>query len=174
MDYKNHLKTGVMTGIIFLTGIYVKNTIEPQDIVMYSAGIAVGSALPDIDHPRSYIAKKLNFFGWIVSRVFSHRGFTHSILFIAALNFIRLILRELIDPSYQSMFDYTMLGLTVGAATHIFMDLFVGNGVKLLFPINKRVSISKMKAGSSFEAIFLKAVLVAFCLIILYSYGKII
>ncbi len=172
MDYKNHLKTGVMTGVIFITSIYTHRSIEPQDIVMYSAGIVVGSALPDIDHSRSYIAKKLNFVGWIVSRMFSHRGFTHSILFIFLLNIIREVFKGIISSEYSSLFNYTMLGITVSAATHIFMDLFVGNGVKLFFPIDKKISISKMKAGSAFENVFIKAVLIVFCLAILFYHGK--
>lgn len=168
MDYKNHLKTGVMAGVVLMSNIYSKNNIQPDELVMYSAGIVIGSALPDIDHPRSYMAKKLSAFGWIVSRIFSHRGFTHSILFVLILTLIRELSGIAFNGNAISLFDYTMLGMIVGVSTHIFMDLFVGNGVKLFYPINKKISVTKLKAGSKLEDIFLKLILIVFCISLFY------
>lgn len=174
MDYKNHLKTGAMTGILLMSAAYSDIKVEPAELVLYSAGIVVGSALPDIDHPNSYIAKKLSFLGAIISRVFSHRGFTHSVFFLALLEFIRRYGQQFFEGDSIGLFSYGMIGVIAASATHIFMDMFIGNGVKLFFPvIDKKIYISKIKSGSGAESIFIKVLTAVFCVALLYSEGHI-
>lgn len=173
MDYKNHLKTGTMIGILFISSIENILNISPAELVVYSAGIVLGSALPDMDHPNSYIAKKLSFLGKIISRVFSHRGFTHSIFFIISLEFIRRYSLHFFKEENRMLFSYFMIGTIVASATHIFMDIFVGNGVKLFFPfIDKKIYISKIKAGTTKEKIFMKFIVIFFIIFLIYSESK--
>ncbi|MDO5707603.1 MAG: metal-dependent hydrolase [Andreesenia angusta] len=175
MDYKNHLKTGAIAGVLVIFSLYRDISIDPAEIVIYSAGIVIGSALPDIDHPGSLLARKLNIFGKLISKIFSHRGFTHSLLFIIILIIIKNIFKNYFDYPDSQLFEFGFLGIIVGSSMHIFMDLFVGNGTKLLFPIyKKKIYISKIKSGTKLEAFFIKLVLIVLCILLLYYNDKII
>ena len=175
MDYKNHLKTGAIAGILVISSLYRDVSIGLSEIIIYSTGIALGSALPDIDHPGSFLARKLNIFGKLISKIFSHRGFTHSIIFIISLILIKNIGKTFFDYPDSQLFEYGFLGIIVGSSMHIFMDLFVGNGTKLFFPLyNKKVYIAKMKSGTKIEGIFIKLVLIVLAVVLLYYHDKLI
>nr|WP_082044038.1 metal-dependent hydrolase [Aeromonas sp. L_1B5_3] len=50
-----------------------------------SIPIALASALlPDLDHPKSLLGQQLPWISKPLSRLFGHRGFTHSLLAVAA------------------------------------------------------------------------------------------
>lgn len=172
MDYKNHLKTGAMAGLVVLDSIYTKNMMDNSDLVLFSIGTIIGSSLPDIDHHKSYIAKNLSFVGWTVSRFFSHRGFTHSLSFMLILRLAAVLMEDKIPYEYSAMFEFFSLGTIVGVGTHILMDIFVGNGVKLLFPIyNKKIYLMKMKSGTDSERTFMRLVFILFFFYMAY-YGN--
>jgi len=40
--------------------------------------------LPDIDHPKSLLGQRLKWLSYPIARAFGHRGFTHSLLAVAA------------------------------------------------------------------------------------------
>lgn len=77
--------------------------------------VVAGALLPDIDHPRSILGRRMPFVGWILT----HRMFTHSFLFAGLL--------ALIHPA---------LGL--GCAAHILLDAVNPTGCPLLYPIRSR------------------------------------
>lgn len=115
-------------------------------------GLIVGSGLPDIDHHKSYVAKKLSFVGTIISKFFSHRGFTHSIPFLIMLYLTLSFSKPYINPTYSSFFEYFSFALIFSTFIHIFMDMFVGNGVNLFAPFfKKRFYFFKIKSGSKSE-----------------------
>lgn len=80
------------------------------------------SVLPDIDHPFSYIGKTFRPISYKVHEFWGHRGFTHSLMFMA--NIVPLCF-------------YFGIGLPclIGLALHILLDMTTYMGVKLLYPI---------------------------------------
>lgn len=88
----------------------------------------LGSVLPDIDHKDSLLGKAIPF----APKIFSHRGFTHSLAFTAAC--------WLLSPY-----------LACGVALHILMDMLTVSGVRLFHPFGKSISILNIKTGGTAE-----------------------
>lgn len=78
VTFKSHIALGTIGGLTlgFLTPF--KNISEFYTI--YMPLIALGSVLPDIDEPRSFIGRKLPIISHIASLAFTHRGFTHFLI----------------------------------------------------------------------------------------------
>lgn len=103
--------------------------------------VAVGSLLPDIDIATSSMGRKAPIF----SKIFTHRGLTHTLLFpaimlaaiILADNFIK---QRVILSSVQSL----LFGLILGWVVHIIADLFNSKGCPVFWP----ASGSKLSFGS--------------------------
>ncbi|SDM92330.1 metal-dependent hydrolase [Sediminibacillus halophilus] len=93
-------------------------------LLLTTAGI-FGSLLPDICHGGSKIGRKVPFLSKIVSTLFGHRTFTHSLLFL----FLIQVLLSLFHLP-----DGITAGVLVGAASHLLLDAATKNGIKLLYP----------------------------------------
>lgn len=113
-------------------------------IMMLGAGV-VGALLPDICHSGSKIGRKLPLFSKLINRVFGHRTFTHSLLFLV----IVAVLLNAFIPS-----EALKAGFLVGMASHYVLDMATKKGVKLLFPLSMTVRFPiTMKTGSKMERI---------------------
>lgn len=77
--------------------------------------VALGSVLPDIDHPGSMVGKNVP----LLPRLLRHRGVTHSLLFC--------VLASLVNG-----------WLGVGCLVHIVMDMMTRQGVELFWPMKKK------------------------------------
>lgn len=118
MDGKTHLFAGVAAGI----GLMAYLKIEYEAIVpLVVVGSALGSLLPDIDSKTSMLGRFLPFY-----LIFSHRGFTHSLMFIAVTYIIATALHV----------PYIMIvGMIFGIVTHLILDAMTPMGLPcLLFP----------------------------------------
>lgn len=119
MTGKTHLTLGILTAML------------TTDDTLQFCCLCIGSILPDIDHPTSMLGKKVPF----VAKLFSHRGFTHSLLFST--------LMAVID-----------IWICYGTIVHIVADMLTKQGVALLYPIEKklRLPLAKyVKTGGMFE-----------------------
>jgi len=90
--------------------------------------LVFSAILPDIDHGKSWIGRKLKLFSFIINLIFKHRRFIHSIIFasIAAL-IIRIFLGLYWIPFY------------IGYLSHLVLDAFTKQGVYLFYPSNFRI-----------------------------------
>ncbi|WP_027108566.1 metal-dependent hydrolase [Lacticigenium naphthae] len=97
--------------------------------------LGIGSVFPDIDHPRSYIGRRLQGVSHIVGKIFGHRGLAHSIVGIFFFLYLsRFILFHLQLPIEWG--DWFILGYI----SHMVEDSFSKTGVAWLQPIyNKRI-----------------------------------
>lgn len=172
MNYKNHIRTGILINTVFLN-IYLKESLFDFIInnidytVALYIGTSIGAVLPDIDHKQSFISKKVNFFRYIVGRLFKHRYFTHSISFLTLLFVPYFILVNFfyIDPFLK----YIYIGVIIGAFSHILMDMFIGNGVALFYPFKKnKIAFLKIKSNSFLEKIFIHFLIFSFFLFFIY------
>jgi inner membrane protein len=110
-----------------------------------SLGLAgIGSLLPDVDHPRSWIGRRL----WPISRplaaLFGHRGVTHSLVAVI-LCFVFLHWREFTRP--------TVCAVVVGYLSHLCADLLTTNGLRLAWPLRQRQSVPLCRTGSFGEVV---------------------
>lgn len=99
----------------------------------YYGGLVLGSLLPDMDHPKSFLGNKLRPFSDFLYHVFGHRTFTHSLLFSSFLGTV-LFVYSPINPLFSS-------GLFIGQISHLIADMLTPSGIALLYPSSRRFRI---------------------------------
>ncbi|MDM5338516.1 metal-dependent hydrolase [Fictibacillus enclensis] len=139
MKYKTHIAFSLAIGA------GVANIIAIPFSIGYVAGLTLGSLLPDIDEPNSYIGRRSLGISSLINKRLGHRGLTHSLTI------------WLVFLVYCSIFPtYFTLGLTLGYLFHIIGDFFSVSSVPLLSPFfefrPKNMLIS-YKTGSPTEEI---------------------
>lgn len=100
--------------------------------------VLLGAVLPDIDHPSSWIGRRLWFVSRPVAALAGHRGITHSTLAaVAAL----LTLRLAGSGGWAAP-------LAVGYLSHLAADLVTVGGIPLFWPVRRRISLEWFRSGS--------------------------
>lgn len=118
------------THVIFGVGLslLVSQAVAPESALVMTAAGAVGSLLPDIDHPKSTFGRMIWPVSSIIGGIFGHRGITHSFLAVAALLWLFATNHHL--PAWA-------VGLAVGYASHLLADWLTPCGVPLFWPSKK-------------------------------------
>ena len=110
-----------------------------------------GSLLPDIDHPQSWVGRRIRVISRPLAAVIGHRGFTHSILAVAACVLLLRrhgLSRTIVDP------------LVVGYLSHLVADLLTSSGLRLAWPLQRRFAIPLCDTGSLREQLIVAGVVV--------------
>ena len=110
--------------------------------------LAVGSLLPDIDHPQSSIGRIFFFFSIPLNKWFGHRRTIHG---FALWGMVALAGYFLWQP---------IMWIALGAFSHIFIDTLNISGVHALLPISEKVCVLfsrnwRFPVGSRNELVFL-------------------
>ena len=79
MTGRTHILGGVTAGLIYTTFFMPENMLLFGGTVVLST---IGGLMPDIDHPSSKAGRKEGIFSTIINKIFGHRGFLHTPLFI--------------------------------------------------------------------------------------------
>ncbi|WP_353854581.1 metal-dependent hydrolase [Bacillus sp. Bos-x628] len=145
-------KTHIMGGVAACSAAAYYYGYDP--ITMTAAG-SVGALIPDLCHTKSKIGRKFPLFSTLISSVFGHRTFTHSLLF--------MLIIYLIATTYIPN-DSLQFGLLVGIASHLLLDAGTVNGIKFLFPATIKVRLPfYVKTGSTGEQVVLAALTIVTC-----------
>jgi inner membrane protein len=99
---------------------------------------ALGSLLPDIDHPGSWAGKRMALISIPLAALIGHRGLTHSLLAIAVF----ALLLALLGP------DHLAAPLAVGYLSHLLADSLTLSGVPLLWPSKRPFGLRLIRTGS--------------------------
>jgi inner membrane protein len=119
-----------------------------------------GSLLPDIDHPHSFVGRRLPFISVPLSRAIGHRGFTHSCL--AAVLFVVTILAL----ARGGMNGVSALG--IGYLSHLLGDWLTPSGIPFMWPSRRKyVSPATFFTGGPAEKTFAGVLVV----LLLWAYG---
>ncbi|MEQ6354075.1 metal-dependent hydrolase [Lysinibacillus sp. M3] len=138
MQGNTHIIGGITASLAFAQ---ISND---NPLVLVGAGV-IGALLPDICHGGSKIGRKLPIISKIVNTMFGHRSFTHSLLF---LFLVGMLLHTFIP--YKAI----SLGILLGMASHILLDMGTKKGVKLFFPVSISVRLPiTTKTGSKAEKV---------------------
>lgn len=86
--------------------------------------VALGTALPDIDHPDSTIGSRVKWLSWPIRIVFGHRNITHSLIAMAAL-------------AYMVHLEPLLISVAFGYLLHLVGDWFTPAGLKLFWPAQR-------------------------------------
>lgn len=162
MKGKTHIAIGVTVGLVLSAG----QPIENQLTLVLSA--ALGSLVPDLDHPKAKLNQKLLFFkNKFYSLLFYlalTAGFTCLFLFngnfvfklLAIISFLIAtsshrgfthsiigfllfsMMAKLVTEEYKLYDIY--LGFTTGYLLHLVADFFTLKGIKLFFPLDENIS----------------------------------
>ena len=102
---------------------------------------AVGSLLPDVDHPKSALGKHNP-----LAPLFQHRGFFHSLAFVFLCGTVIMQFA----PQYQ-------ISLVLGMLSHLLLDMLNVQGIRLLWPLKLHIRIPfiRIKTGSLCEYVVL-------------------
>lgn len=103
---------------------------------------AIASLLPDIDHPNSWMGRRLPFLSRPLAAIFGHRGLTHSLLAVALL----------LGLGFYGLGGWAA-PLVVGYLSHIAADGLTPQGVPLLWPSRRRFSLPICTTGGMVEYI---------------------
>ena len=120
---------------------------------------ALASALlPDLDHPRSLLGRQLPWISGPLSRLFGHRGFTHSLLAVG-LGIWGLAQFQVSGPLSGVMKD----ALIVGYLSHLLGDWLTPAGIPLFWPLKQRYRLPgwPLKSGGAIETGFCTLTLLA-------------
>ncbi|WP_088102326.1 metal-dependent hydrolase [Halalkalibacter urbisdiaboli] len=141
MTGKTHI-VGGLSACLFVDTVIVSQA-SP---LFYFAGVA-GALLPDICHRKSKMGRKVPLLSTIISLVFGHRTFTHSILFIGII----LLLVHLLLPNAMMIRD----GLFIGLISHLLLDAATARGIQMFYPLKLKVRLPLYtKTGSVIEHVF--------------------
>ncbi|WP_409307686.1 metal-dependent hydrolase [Pectobacterium sp. B1J-3] len=114
-------------------------------------GALLTSLLPDIDHPKSLLGQRLKWISSPIARAFGHRGFTHSLLAIAAgIYFIQTKL-----PANWPIPTDAYHAMIIGYLSHIAADMMTSAGVPLLWPCRWRFCLPLLNSqkGNQLERV---------------------
>jgi len=113
---------------------------------------AFAALLPDIDHPNSTLGRNIYPVSKLISMVFGHRGFTHSLLALCGM--IYLLVR--IDPHQE--YGLLITCVSIGYLSHLVGDVITPAGLPLFYPIKHRFKTPlTIKAGGVGESFIVTA-----------------
>ena len=140
MLYRTHVVSSLAVGTALVVATDYPYT---ADLV---AGLMIGSVLPDIDEPNSFIGRRSFGLSKLINRLFGHRGFTHSLTCWIMLAILSLL--------YSNTFT---ISISLGYLFHLMGDLFSTSGLRLFLPFSeKRVKmfITYQTGGTREKMIF--------------------
>lgn len=163
---KTHRLGGIMIGAV--TPVVLEKVIHTNidNTLLFTcttmAGGAIGSLLPDLDHPNSIISKKLKPISKVVREFAHHRGITHTLLGWIIFGIISLIISHLSINFLQKSIDYYE---KVGMA--IICGLIISSSVAFIFnSINKYTHIVKKK---EIKKLYVAGFLFGFILVFVFT-----
>lgn len=111
-------------------------------------GVLLGSVLPDIDHPNSFISKKAKITSFFTSKAFKHRTLTHSLLVNIVFYTLSSLLICRFDLPLRHYLTRFLSGLEVGIVSHVLLDMLTIGGVAIFYPItNRRYNLAKLNVN---------------------------
>ena len=162
-----HILGGVTlaTGVTLISGIYMPQNIEQSKVSFlvfgsYLLGAGIGAVLPDIDKKGSTVSNRAKIVSFISRVLFTHRGFTHSLL---AMLILCAVLLPIGYYSPNQNFLPFMVGIIVGFDSHLLLDSLNPTGIMLFYPFNIHISFARINTGGLIEKLF--KILLFICLI---------
>ena len=136
MTGKGHIMFSIASAI-FAKRFSLTEIIAQADWWHLIPATMLTSILPDIDHPQSILGQRLFFLSRLISRIFGHRGFTHSLLASVMI----LIIFKIYIINYLLLPLDVIQGMILGYYSHIIADTLTPAGVPLLWPLKWKFRI---------------------------------
>ena len=152
-----HIAAGAASALMLLKGIGVGSG---QQAMLCIAGGITGSLLPDIDHPKSWLGRRIPFVSIPLSSLIGHRGATHSMIALIVVQALVLVSILLWKGEHGVWLAPFLTGLGIGYASHLLADWMSNTGIPLLWPNRRRFAAPiTVRTGSAIEYILALALL---------------
>ena len=125
--------------------------LAPFDPASLALAVA-GSLLPDVDHPRSWLGRRLGPVSRGLAAMLGHRGVTHSALAAAGLAALR---------SHAGARRAAVAALAVGYLSHLAADMLTPQGLRLAWPLRRTWGVPLCRTGSRAEPAVVAALVCA-------------
>ena len=135
--FRTHLALGFLFGLLSL------KLFDLSYPVIFIMLVTMFSSLPDIDHPKSKIGRKLFFISFPIKFIFKHRGFFHSLFPPVILFFI----------FFSINLKLVALSLFIGYLAHLAGDAVTKEGINFLHPLTTFKIQGPIRTGGKFETI---------------------
>lgn len=142
-----HLVFGFLLGTLGI--LYFR----PENQILFMILALTGSALPDIDHPRSRLGRKTG----IIGLLFQHRGFFHSLFMLLAIAIAGTLISE-------GIYIYA---LVIGFGSHLLIDSITREGIMPLHPLSRIRLRGPIYTGKKLEWIIFAGLMVSSFLAVL-------
>ena len=127
-------KTHILVGLTCFTSANLLVPIEDPLIMIGACNITIlGSILPDIDHPQSFIGQKCYSLALGLSDTFGHRNITHSFWGCLIAWWFSIVICYFCKISYIFSVYFFL-----GYSSHLLGDYFTNSGVPFFWPVKKR------------------------------------
>lgn len=157
MEGKTHIVGGLAAGALYLN---LGGAVGHE--ALFFGSLALGALIPDIDHTGSLIGRKVPLIDNIISTVFGHRSFTHSLLFLVLAFFLFQ------QTSWPKDIE---LGILMGMFSHMVLDMLTKQGVKFLWPLKIEIGIPfGIRTGGAIEQGFFTVLVVYLCYVGFHFY----
>ena len=144
--------THIAFGLLTVAGSFSFFSLPLHHNLPAIACAIIGSVLPDIDSPRSYIGRVLPYASIPIERQWGHRTVTHSLLCLLALSVMTWPLLIFQIPCYAALLLGYMSHIVADCATKSGVPLFYPHSAACVFPGSAKYRI---KTGSTGEGILL-------------------
>lgn len=160
MTYTSHLIFPLMLSAgIGATGIFADA--GSLALTAFCGGSLLGALLPDIDHAGSAIGRRIKPISFVIQTLAGHRGITHAPATWLVLTVVLFAIAALLNPA----FHFLVAGLSLGYASHLFLDCLTIGGIPAAWPaksIKVRYTAGLFKTGSIGEHVFIASLVVLF------------
>lgn len=147
---KTHVIIGAAAWIVF------SKVTQTPVAALLTVIAAVSSLLPDMDHPKSVFGQIIKPASIIISKIFGHRGITHSFLAVFLVGFCMW--------KYGGAESQIITAVSIGYLSHLFADFLTPQGVPLIYPLKTKfrflITFKTGGFGESFIAISAAAFIV--------------
>ena len=148
MIWLTHLAFGLVMFLVFRNWM-------GGELAIALAICMIGALLPDIDHHKSKVGRKLPVISHIISWVFNHRGLVHSVIGMVVFTAVALLATNALGGNSI----YALWFLT-GYASHLIVDSLNPSGVAWLAPFTSKRARGSIRTSSFSEGLFLVVLLV--------------
>jgi inner membrane protein len=144
MMARSHVVIGLATWVAVAPLLHL-SVVEPVHV-----GLAlVGSLLPDVDHPKSWVGQRTRPISTAIASVLGHRGVTHSAIAVLGLSLL------LLHAGYRWG---GVSALAVGYLSHLGADMLTPQGLRLAWPLGGIWAFPLCRTGSPAEPTVVLAV----------------
>ncbi|MCK8826439.1 metal-dependent hydrolase [Natroniella acetigena] len=152
MTYKTHGLTGIVLSLLYMLLVGLNDPL-PLIVAWFAA------LIPDLDHPKSWLSRRVPILPKLISSLCKHRGFTHSLLGL----FLFTLIFFLITRNYLSI-DYTIY-FAIGYFSHLLADSLTVSGVNFFYPDKTKYGLRLIKTNSTAELLFSLVLIISIVII---------